>query len=325
MRILITGGAGYIGSHTAKELARQGHEPVVYDNLSTGHRDFVRWGPFEHGDIRDYAGLSACLRRHRPDGVIHFAAKAAVGESVENPGKYYSNNVTGTLALLEAMRDAGVMNIVVSGTCAIFGQPEVAAIDEDLEKNPINPYGESKWFMEKMLAAFERAHGMKWTSLRYFNAAGCDPDAEIGELHDPETHLIPLALAAAAGKRPELVVFGSDLATPDGTCVRDYVHVTDLAEAHLGAMRRLMSGGASGAFNLGTGSGCSVLEIIRAVDRATGKKTPFRLGPPRAGDPLFLVADNRRATEALAWKPRYADIDSIVKTAWRWFEKTMHS
>lgn len=321
MRILITGGAGYIGSHTAKELATHGHSVAVYDNLSTGHRDFVKWGEFVHGDVRDYAALSSCLDAFRPDGVIHFAAKIFVGESVADPGKYYSNNVCGTLTLLEAMRAAGVKNIVVSGTAAVYGQPEVSPISEDQPTRPINPYGASKLFMERILADFQVAHGINWMALRYFNASGCDPDCEIGERHDPENHLIPLALAAAAGKGPELVVFGGDLATPDGTCVRDYVHVCDLADAHARALAHLVAGGASGSINLGTGNGYSVREVIAAVDRATGRKTPHRIGPVRAGDPLFLVADNRRALEILGWRPERSDLETITGSAWRWFVK----
>ncbi len=321
MRVLITGGAGYVGSHTAKAFALAGAEVVVYDNLSSGHRDFVKWGAFEHGDVRDYAALAGCLERHRPDGVVHFAAKSSVGESTGNPGKYYSNNLAGTLALLEAMRDAGVPALVMSGTCSVYGQPDRVPIDESQETRPISPYGASKLFMERMLADFGGAHGLKWTSLRYFNAAGSDAECEVGERHEPEAHLIPLALMAAAGIGPELVLFGDKLATPDGTCVRDFVHVADLADAHLMALERLLKGGGSGCINLGTGTGHSVREVIASVERVTGRKLPVRAGPPRAGDPLFLVADNRLAAAELGWRPRRTDLDGIVESAWRWLRR----
>ena len=321
MRVLVTGGAGYIGSHTAKELARAGAETVVYDNLSSGHRDFVKWGAFEHGDIRDGAALSACFRKHRPDGVIHFAAKSYVGESMSDPGKYFSNNVTGALTLLEAMREAEITNLVVSGSCSVYGEPDQNPITEDQPLRPISPYGASKAFMERMLSDFRAAHGLNWLSLRYFNAAGADPDGEVGERHSPETHLIPLALAAAAGAGAELTVFGGDLATPDGTCVRDYVHVADLADAHVRGMLRLLSGGDSGCLNLGTGRGHSIREVIGAVERVTGRRTPFRIGSPRAGDPPALFADNRRAEAELTWRPQFADLDAIVGSAWNWMKK----
>lgn len=302
MKVLVTGGAGFIGSHTCKELARQGHEVVVYDNLSTGHRRFVKWGEFCHGDILDTQNLRACLRRHRPDGVIHFAASAYVGESVENPGKYFRNNAGGALSVLEAMRHEDVGRIVVSGTCAVYGQPRSMPIDENCPVDPISPYGASKLFMERMLADFHTAYGTGWMSLRYFNAAGADPEGELWEDHDPETHLIPRVVMAAVGRIPELLIFGDDYPTPDGTCIRDYVHVCDLARAHVLAMRHLLQGGESRALNLGTGRGRSVLEIVRGVEEALGRKVPFRFAPRRAGDPAELTADAGLVERVLGWE-----------------------
>ncbi|MEG1609842.1 MAG: UDP-glucose 4-epimerase GalE [Bilophila sp.] len=321
MKILITGGAGYIGSHTCKALAHGGHEVVTYDNLSTGHRDLVRWGAFEHGDILDVVRLREVMRRHHPDGVIHFAAKSQVGESVCLPGLYFRNNIVGTLNILEAMRDEGVENIVVSGTCAVYGQPETVPIREDAPKAPINPYGASKLFMEQMLRDFGTAHGLRSMVLRYFNAAGCDPEGETGERHDPETHLIPRALMALTGDAPELSLFGEDYATPDGTCIRDYIHVCDLAQAHVLAMQYLNTGGASGCLNLGTGNGLSVREILASIARVTGKVVPFRMAPRRAGDPPRLVADARRAGIVLHWRACQSDRDTIIDTAWNWYQR----
>ncbi|MEG2139294.1 MAG: UDP-glucose 4-epimerase GalE [Bilophila sp.] len=321
MKILITGGAGYIGSHTCKALAHGGHEVVTYDNLSTGHRDLVRWGAFEHGDILDVVRLREVMRRHHPDGVIHFAAKSQVGESVCLPGLYFRNNIAGTLNILEAMRDEGVENIVVSGTCAVYGQPETVPIREDAPKAPINPYGASKLFMEQMLRDFGTAHGLRSMVLRYFNAAGCDPEGETGERHDPETHLIPRALMALTGDAPELSLFGEDYATPDGTCIRDYIHVCDLAQAHVLAMQYLNTGGASGCLNLGTGNGLSVREILASIARVTGKVVPFRMAPRRAGDPPRLVADARRAGIVLHWRACQSDRDTIIDTAWNWYQR----
>ncbi len=316
MNILVTGGAGYIGSHTCKELARQGHAVVVYDNLSTGWKEFVKWGPFVHGDIRDTQRLRQALRRHSIDGVIHFAAKAAVGESVVNPGKYFSNNVAGTLSILEGMRDEGVRHIVVSGTCAVYGEPEQVPITEDTPTRPINPYGASKLFMERMLADFETAHGLHWTSLRYFNAAGCDPEGEVGERHEPETHLIPNILRAAMGDIPALTLFGDDYPTPDGTCIRDYVHVADLARAHVLAMQRMRDGGSSLPINLGTGTGFSVKEILTAAEKIFGRTVPCTIAERRPGDPPRLVADTRRAKNVLGWEAHLSSLDSILGTVW---------
>lgn len=324
MKVLVTGGAGYIGSHVCKELALGGHTPIVYDNLCTGHREFVRWGDFVHGDIADTQKLRACMRAHRPDGVIHFAAFAYVGESVTDPGKYFRNNVAGTLSLLEAMRDEGVDSIVVSSTCAVYGQPAQVPIPENCPTAPINPYGASKLFMERMLEDFGVAHGLRWAALRYFNAAGCDAEGEVGEWHEPETHLIPRVLWAMQGKIPQLDVFGDDYPTPDGTCIRDYVHVRDLATAHILALERLRAGGSSRAFNLGTGSGFSVKEIIAAVEKVSGKKVPHAMRPRRAGDPARLVADAGESRTTLGWQCRHSDLEHIIATALAWSEKSGH-
>lgn len=321
MRVLVTGGAGYIGSHTCKELARSGHEPVVYDNLSTGRRELARWGAFIHGDILDTQRLRAAMRRERVEAVIHFAAKAYVGESVINPEKYFRNNVGGTQSLLDAMRGEGVRDIVVSGTCAVYGTPERMPIDENTPASPINPYGESKLFMERMLAAYGHAYGTRFTSLRYFNAAGCDADGETGEWHDPETHLIPRVLMAAAGKIEALEIFGDDYPTPDGTCIRDYVHVRDLAKAHIAAVERLQKGGGNSILNLGAGRGFSVREIVRAAEEVTGRPVPHVFRPRREGDPAELVADSGRAGEVLGWRAHHSSIEEILRTAWAWEQR----
>lgn len=318
MKICVTGGAGYIGSHVCKALAEAGHEVVVYDNLSTGHRSFVKWGPFRHGDIRDTVRFRACLREFRPDGIIHFAASAYVGESVVDPGKYFSNNVGGTLSILEAMRDEGCPAIVVSGTCAVYGQPEVVPIAESCRPAPINPYGASKLFMERMLADFATAHGLRWMSLRYFNAAGSSAAGEIGELHAPETHLIPRVMFAALGTIDAIDVFGADYPTPDGTCVRDYIHVEDLARAHIRALEHLVAGGESMALNLGTERGASVREIIRGVEEVSGRPVPFRDRERRPGDPAILVADASRARQVLGWSAQ-KDLQAMLRDAWNFF------
>jgi len=319
MRILVTGGAGYIGSHTCKALAHQGHTVVVYDNLSTGHRELVRWGDFVYGDILDTQRLRSCIKQHHIEGIIHFAASAYVGESVIDPGKYFRNNVCGTLSILDAMRDEGVPHIVVSGTCAVYGSPEKMPITEDTPTNPINPYGASKLFMERMLADYEKAHGIKWMSLRYFNAAGCDPDGETGEWHEPETHLIPRALMAAAGQIPALEIFGDDYPTPDGTCIRDYVHVVDLAEAHVRALAFLEEGGQSQALNLGTGKGFSIWKIISTIEKVTGQSLPHRIVPRRKGDPPSLIADPTKAMHIINWKLQHSSLEKIVKSTITWY------
>lgn len=318
MKICVTGGAGYIGSHVCKALAEAGHEVVVYDNLSTGHRSFVKWGPFRHGDIRDTMRFRSCLREFRPDGIIHFAASAYVGESVADPGKYFSNNVGGTLSILEAMRDEDCPAIVVSGTCAVYGQPKRIPIAESCPPNPINPYGASKLFMERMLADFATAHGLRWMSLRYFNAAGSSAVGEIGELHAPETHLIPRVMFAALGTIDAIDIFGTDYPTPDGTCVRDYIHVEDLARAHIRALEHLKAGGENMALNLGTERGASVREIIRGVEEVSGRPVPCRDRQRRRGDPAILVADAARAREVLGWIAQ-KDLSAMLRNAWNFF------
>lgn len=318
MKVLITGGAGYIGSHTCKALAALGHEVVVYDNLSTGHRKLVRWGDFEYGDIRDSARLNAVLRRHKPDGCIHFASSIAVGESVLDPGKYYDNNVIGSLRIMECLRDCGCANLVVSGTAAVYGLPEQMPIAEDSRLNPINPYGRTKLVMEWMLQDFATAHNLHWVSLRYFNAAGGDPEGETGECHDPETHLIPNVLRAIDGDIPALRLFGDDYDTADGTCIRDYIHVSDLAAAHVLALEYLLAGKASIAMNLGSGTGISVREILDAAAQVTGRPVPHAIEGRRAGDPARLVADSSLAQKNLGWNMHHSDIQAILASAWAW-------
>lgn len=320
MKILVTGGAGYIGSHTCKALARAGHEVRVYDNLSTGFRGLVKWGDLVEGDILDTARLKACLREWQPDGIIHFAAFSQVGESVSNPGKYIHNNVAGTLSILESMRDTGVRNIVVSSTAAVYGIPERCPITEDMPAAPINPYGETKLFMEWMLADFARSYGLSWTALRYFNAAGADPEGECGECHMPETHLIPRVLMTMTGELSDFRIMGDDYPTPDGTCIRDYIHVTDLAAAHVLAVERLCRGeaGQGISLNLGTGTGISVREILLAAEQVTGRTLSCETGPRRAGDPPVLVADGSRARDILNWTVRCSSVAEIIRDAWSW-------
>ena len=322
MNILVIGGAGYIGSNTCKALARAGHKVCVYDNLSTGHRDLVQWGPLYEGNILDGAALRRCLNEIRPDGIIHFAAFSQVGESVRDPGKYVRNNVGGTLSILEAMRDTGVGSIVVSSTAAVYGIPAVMPILEDVVPAPINPYGESKLFMEWMLADFARAYGLRWAALRYFNAAGADPEGETGERHLPETHLIPRALMALDGKLPDFHVMGDDYPTEDGTCIRDYIHVSDLAEAHIRAIETLVSGRqAALTVNLGTGCGLSVKRILEVIASVTGRAVPHTIGPRRPGDPPSLVAGVGKAFELLGWKATHSGVEEIVRDAWNWYRK----
>ena len=319
--VLVTGGAGYVGAHGCKALAEAGYQPVVYDNLVHGHEAAVRWGPLERGELSDRVRLDEVFGRYKPQAVMHFAAFTAVGESVADPGKYYRNNVAGSLSLFEATVAHGVGQLVFSSTAATYGLPARIPITEDEPNNPINPYGRSKLMVEQMLFDFERAHGLKSAIMRYFNAAGASPDGEIGEIHDPETHLIPLALDAIVGRGPALTVFGTDYPTPDGTCIRDYIHVGDLADAHVRALDRLADGAVTRAYNLGTGSGVSVREILDAAERITGRAVPHRFGPRREGDPPVLVSDASRARGELGWQPQMSDIDTIVATAWAWHQR----
>ena len=319
--VLVTGGAGYVGSHCCKALADAGFLPVTYDNLERGHRWAVNWGPLEEGNILDRARLDAVMARHKPAAVLHFAALTYVGESTTEPALYYRVNTTGALTILEAMKAAAVPCFVFSSTAATYGVPQVSPMSETHPQSPINPYGESKLMVERMLRDFGAAYGLRSTALRYFNAAGADPDAKIGEDHDPETHLIPLVLDAAAGRRNDIAVFGEDYDTPDGTCIRDYIHVADLADAHVLALRRLLSGGDTQFFNLGNGNGFSVREVIAAAGQVTGRKIPVRRGERRAGDPAVLVADSTRAKSVLGWKPQRAKLDVQIADAWRWHQR----
>jgi len=319
MVVLVVGGAGYIGSHTARALKRSGHEVIVFDNLSTGFQVLAAGFELIKADMLDAAALAAVLPR--VDAIMHFAAHAYVGESVTNPRKYFRNNVEGGLALLNVALEAGVKKIIFSSTCAVYGRVDKVPIDENTVREPVNPYGVSKLFFEHALEAYDWAYGFRYASLRYFNAAGADDSGEIGELHDPETHLIPLALSAAAGTGPELHVFGSDYPTPDGTCIRDYIHVNDLASAHVKALEHLAAGKESFAVNLGTGTGASVQQVISSVQEATGKRVPYKMGPRRAGDPPALVANPARAQSLLDWKAE-RNLRDIVATAWRWMERS---
>ncbi len=319
--ILVTGGAGYIGSHTCKILAQQGYLPVVFDNLSAGHEWAAKWGPLERGDILDRSALDRAIKTYRPSACLHFAAFAYVGESVTDPGRYYRNNVAGSLTLLEALRDNGIDQFVLSSTCATYGVPHRVPIDEAMPQAPINPYGASKLMVERMMADFYAAHALRSVPLRYFNAAGADPEAEIGEDHDPETHLVPLVLDAASGSGDAITVFGTDYDTDDGTCVRDYIHVTDLAEAHVLALKALEQGLQHRAFNLGNGQGYSVREVIASVERVTGRRVPVKAGERRPGDPARLVSDSARAAKELRWSPQIIDLDEIIGTAWAWHQR----
>jgi len=316
--IFVTGGAGYVGSHCCKAFARAGWNVVTYDNLSRGWRDFVKWGELIEGDVRDAERLTAAMRKVRPAAVAHFAALAYVGESVGNPGLYYDVNARGSLNILQAMADCAVPAIVFSSTCATYGVPDRLPIDEATHQSPINPYGASKLMVERMLADFGHAHALRSVALRYFNAAGADPEGDLGERHDPETHLIPLAIAAARPGDSSLTVFGNDFPTPDGTCIRDYIHVADLAEAHVLALRHLLDGGQSDVFNLGTETGTSVSGVIAAVEAISGAPVRFTHGSRREGDPPVLVASAAKARAALGWAPTRSDIQSIIADAWQW-------
>lgn len=320
--ILVTGGAGYIGSHACKALKEAGYTPVVYDNLSTGHRWAVRWGPLEQGDLNDRGRLIEVIRQYEPKTIMHFSAYSDVGESVKHPGKYYHNNFIGAYNLLEAMLQCKIRNLVFSSTAAVYGTPVEQPIREDFEYKPINPYGASKLMVETMIRDYHHAYDINAVILRYFNAAGADEDGQIGEDHDPETHLIPLILDAASGRRDSIAIFGTDYLTADGTCVRDYVHVTDLANAHVAAIDQLHSSRSyCDAFNLGYGVGASVKEVIDVAKRVTGIEIPVDMGDRREGDPERLVADPTKALKELNWKPRYDDLDAIIRTAWSWHQK----
>jgi len=322
MRVLIVGGAGYIGSHMVKLLCQEGMEVTTLDNLWAGYRDAVLGGHFIEGDLADPETLKRVFTEGRFDGVMHFASFIQVGESVREPAKYYRNNVTNTQNLLDAMVAHGVGSFIFSSTAAIFGEPRRVPIDEAHPKAPINPYGRSKWMVEQMLADYDTAYGLKSVCLRYFNAAGADPEGRIGERHQPETHLIPLVLQAASGRGPAITVFGSDYETPDGTCIRDYIHVDDLCDAHLLALRQLWAGATSDAYNLGNGNGFSVREVIDTAQRVTGRIIPVQYGERRVGDPARLVADASQARTALAWRPRFDDLATIIDHAWRWESRT---
>jgi len=321
--ILIAGGAGYIGSHVNKLLTKKGFETVIFDNLSCGHREFVKWGEFFEGDLLDISRLRSCFESYRIEAVMHFSAFALVEESVAHPEKYYQNNVIGTLNLLQVMREFGVKHFLFSSTCATYGLPEKIPIPEDHPQRPINPYGRTKLIIEETLKDYDRAYGLKHINLRYFNAAGADPDGEIGELHHPETHLIPLVIYAATGLNEEIKIFGTDYPTKDGTCIRDYIHVMDLADAHIKALQYLMDKNRSDSFNLGNGSGHSVREVIEAVRKVSKKDFKIVEAERREGDPPVLISSSEKAIETLKWKPQYEGIETIIETAWKWHQKAL--
>ncbi|MCA0256789.1 MAG: UDP-glucose 4-epimerase GalE [Proteobacteria bacterium] len=322
-KVLVVGGAGYIGSHTCLLLAERGYEPVVFDNFSNGHREFVKWGPVEEGDIRNRTRLDEVFDLHKPVAVMHFAALIEVGESVKNPVGFYENNVIGSLTLLAAAMAAGVGAFVFSSTCATYGLPQRMPLDELHPQEPINPYGRTKWIVEQALKDYTTYSGLRSVILRYFNAAGADFEGRIGEWHEPETHAIPLAIDAALGRRAGFKVFGNDYETRDGTCVRDYIHVLDLADAHVRAVDYLLSGGETVALNLGTGEGTTVKELLDAVNHASGRTMPVEITGRREGDSTVLVADNAKAAEVLGWKPQY-DLADIIGSAWKWHSGRNH-
>ena len=319
--ILVTGGAGYVGAHSCKALRSAGYLPVVVDNLSTGHENFVRWGPLVRADIRDADALAQTFSAHNVSAVLHFAASAYVGEFVVDPQKYYENNVVGTLSLLRAMIEAGCSRIVFSSSCAVYGEPVEVPIRESTPKEPVNPYGASKAMVERILDDYARAYDVAAVALRYFNACGADPEGEIGELRDPETHLIPRAMMALQGHVTDFAVFGTDYATPDGTAIRDYVHVSDLADGHVASVRRLLEGGQGGAYNLGTGRGYSVKQVLDVIAAETGEKLTVEAGGRRPGDPPILVADASLAKRELGFIPRLSDLKTVVASAWAWHSR----
>lgn len=320
MAVLVCGGAGYIGSHINKQLHKEGYETVVFDNLVYGHREAVKWGSFEQGDLSNLEDIERVFNKYSIEAVFHFAAYAYVGESVTEPEKYYYNNVANTLNLLKVMREHGCNKIIFSSTCATYGEPERVPITEDMPQNSINPYGATKLMMERIFKDYHSAYGLEFVVLRYFNAAGADPEGEIGESHNPETHIIPLVLDAASGRREDIKVFGTDYETMDGSCVRDYIHVYDLATAHLLALHHLEQGKESDFFNLGNELGTSVLQVIDSVKRVTGRDFKVTLTDRRPGDPAKLVGSSRKAQKILGWSPVYGDIDKIVEHAWKWHE-----
>jgi len=319
--ILVTGGAGYVGAHTCKALRRSGYTPVVFDNFSTGHRRFVRWGPLVEGDIRDHAALFDAIDRYKPKAVLHFAALSSVGNSVSDPAQYYDNNVAGSLSLLKAMLERGCRKLVFSSSCAVYGEPREMPIRETSKPDPVNPYGATKLMVERVLADCRTANGLQSIAFRYFNASGADPDGEVGELHEVETRLIPRALMAIQGQIADFAVHGTDYDTADGTAIRDYIHVSDLAEAHVLAVRRLLSGGAGGAFNLGTGRGYSVMQVLEAIAIETGRRLPAAKGPRREGDAPVLIAGAALAHAELGFAPSLSDLKSIIRTAWAWHRR----
>lgn len=319
--VLVVGGAGYIGSHTCLDLANKGFQPVVYDNFSNGHREFVKWGPAEEGDIRDRARLDEVLAKHKPAAILHFAALIEVGESVKDPVSFYENNVIGTLTLLSAAQAAGVKAFVFSSTCATYGLPQSVPLDESHRQVPINPYGRTKYIVEQALADYDQYKGLRSVVLRYFNAAGADFEGRIGEWHTPETHAIPLAIEAALGRRQGFKVFGSDYDTRDGTCVRDYIHVLDLADAHVRAVEYLLDGGESVALNLGTGTGTTVKELLGTIETVSKRPFPVEYVGRREGDSTTLVANNDKARDILGWSPQY-DLSRIIESAWNWHAKS---
>ena len=316
--ILIVGGAGYIGSHMCKYLSKRGYRPLVLDNLVYGHRAAVKWGPLLEGAVGDEDFLRHIFMKYPIDAVMHFAAFCYVGESVDNPAKYYENNVSDTVALLKVMVEKGVGNFIFSSSCATYGEPQEIPIREDHPQHPINPYGRTKLMVEEILADFRHAYGLSYVSLRYFNAAGADPGGELGEDHRPETHLIPLVLQTALGRRDRIEVFGDDYATPDGTCVRDYIHIEDLAGAHFLALERLLDGGSGGIYNLGNGDGYSVKQVLETARQVTGRSIPAETVARRPGDPAILVGSSEKAFQELGWRPHLPELDAIVRTAWNW-------
>lgn len=320
MKVLVAGGAGYIGSQVALDLARKGHQPVIYDNLSKGHQAAVKAGRLVEGDLNDSGLLRKVMTEEKIEAVIHLAAYSLVGESVLDPGKYFQNNIANGIILLDAMRACDVKYFVLSSTAAVYGEPETTPITEEHPKNPTNPYGFSKLTLEGILAAYDRAYGLRYISLRYFNAAGADPDAEIGEDHDPESHLIPIVLQTALGKRDNIQLFGTDYPTPDGTCIRDYIHVADLSQAHLLALKSLTNGAPSNIYNLGNGHGYSNLEVIETARQITGKEVKVVKAPRRPGDPATLVASSERIKQKLGWSPKYPKLEEIISTAWNWHQ-----